>query len=279
MCVLNISYNHAQMVEKLIDGNPAVGPAFYQAVAVINTVSYAIGLAVVLGVGRRAFRAVGQLAGGRSADPPVDRRTVDRCLRIGDLAAAVAASLWILSGPIFPAWIELAVGPTSGVSGETYLHFIVSDALSGLIAATQSFYFTTYLVIRFCYPPLLTARPVEAADVQQLVSLAWRSRIYFGVAVAVPFVAVTAAAFMRDDRMPIAVLGGVGLVGFALAYFFDVALRGDLAALAGVMQPSGDMLGSGDSLDSFLSGSRRSHRPLTLDILHSDHFSTTIQST
>ena len=75
---------------------------------------------------------------------------------------------------------------------------------------------------------------------------------------AVPFIAVTAAAFMnQDDRTPIAVLGGIGLIGFALAYFFDVTLRGDLAALAGVINPSGDKLANSDSLDSYLTGSRR----------------------
>ncbi len=257
MCGLNIAYNHYQMIKRLIDNDPAAEPAFWQAVGVINTVSYAIGLGVVLWVARRAFRAAQQLAAGRPAVPPVDGRTIDRCLHIGDLAAATAASLWIVSGPLFPAWIELAVGPSAGVSGETYLHFAISDALSGLIAATQSFYITTFLAIRLCYPPLLQAEPVEAGEVQRLAALAWRSRVYFAVAVAVPFVAVTAAAFMRDDRQPIMVLSCVGLVGFALAYFFDVALRGDISALAGVIQPSGDMLGSGDSLDSFLTGSRK----------------------
>ncbi len=255
MCLLNIAYNNRQMIKDL---DAAVVPVFQQAVAVINTIGYAIGLSTTLLVGRPAFRAVSQLARGKKPDPPVGPAALGRCLWIGDTAALVAAALWIVSGPIFPLWIELSVGPSSGVTLETYVHFSISDALSGLIAATQCFYAMTFLVLRFCYPRLLQAGPIEAGELRRLESLAWRSRVYFGLAVAVPFIAVTAAAFMdRSDRMPIAVLGGVGLVGFGLAYFFDVSLRGDLAALASVISPSGDSLGAGDSLDSFLTGSRR----------------------
>jgi hypothetical protein len=258
MCVLNIAYNHEQLIKKLVESNPAVEPVFHLAVAVINAVGYAIGLTTTLWAGGPAFRAVGQLVRGRTPDPPVDHRTIGRCLWIGDTAAIVAAMLWIVSGPIFPTWIELAVGPSSGVSLETYVQFIVSDALSGLIAATQSFYVMTFLVMRFCYPPLLKTQPMDATQMRGLLSLAWRSRIYFGLAVAVPFIAVTAAAFIEGSgRWPIVVLGGIGLIGFALAYFFDVTLRGDLAALAGVINPSGDKLANSDSLDSFLTGSRR----------------------
>ena len=201
------------------------------------------------------------MAAGRKPDPPVSSRhgslLVDRRHR-----GAVAAALWIVSGPIFPLWLELAV-PSSGVTLDTYVRFSISDALSGLIAATQCFYAMTFLVLRFCYPRLLQAGTVEVGLVEgdqlrQLESLAWRSRIYFGLAVAVPFIAVVAAVFMGpNDRMPVVVLAGIGLAGFALAYFFDLSLRGDLAALAGVLSPSGDTLGSRDTLDSFLTSSRR----------------------
>jgi serine/threonine protein kinase len=229
MCLLNIKYNNNLLIRSL---NKAVEPVFDQAIAVVNAVGYVIGLSTTLLFGRWVFRAVRQAANYIKPDPPVTSRTLARCLWIGDVAAFVAAALWILSGPVFPLWLDLAV-PDSGVELDTYVKFTISDALSGLIAATQCFYAMTFLVLRFCYPRLLQTGAIETAELHHLESLAWRSRVYFGLAVAVPFLAVVASAFLEhDDRWSIMVLGGVGLFGFALAYFLDVSLRGDLAALS-----------------------------------------------
>jgi eukaryotic-like serine/threonine-protein kinase len=254
MCLLNIVYNSTEIMGTL---SPEARRVFVWEMVVVNSVSYAIGLSAVFYVGRPAFRAISQLAGGRKPEPPPDVKSLRRCLVIGDVAALVAAVLWTVSGPIFPAGIELAVGDTSGLTLQHTLHFVVSDALSGLIAATQCFYVMTFLAIRYCYPRLLQALPADAREIDGLLALARRSRTYFGLAVAAPFIAVMVMVFVNTDRWPVGVLGGVGLLGFALAYFFDVSLRGDLAALAGMMNPGGDALGSGDSFDQLVGSSRR----------------------
>jgi len=62
--------------------------------------------------------------------------------------------------------------------------------------------------------------------------------------VAVPFIAMAVVVGMDSDRGPIAVLAGIGLVGFSLAYFFDLSLRGDLAGGTGHGSSSGGKISS-----------------------------------
>ena len=42
-----------------------------------------------------------------------------------------------------------------------------------------------------------------------------------------------------------------------MAYLLDLTIRSDAAALAAAINPGGDPLFASDSIDSFLSGSRR----------------------
>ena len=59
------------------------------------------------------------------------------------------------------------------------------------------------------------------------------------------------------ERSVIAALSGIGLLGCGLAYWLDLVIRGDLTALAGTMNPGGDALLAGDTIDSLITGSRR----------------------
>ncbi len=81
-------------------------------------------------------------------------------------------------------------------------------------------------------------------------------RIVLGLTVAVPFVDLLAAVWVQFDRPVIAAMGAIGLAGCGIAYWLDLTIRGDLAALAAAINPSGDPLLGGESVDSFLSGSR-----------------------
>jgi len=73
----------------------------------------------------------------------------------------------------------------------------------------------------------------------------------------VPFLALEALLTIDVGRGVIGALAAIGFLGCALAYVLDLAIRADLSALATAMNPSGDALVAGDSLDSFLTGSRR----------------------
>lgn len=96
-----------------------------------------------------------------------------------------------------------------------------------------------------------------AQDAASLLKLGRRVWIYFGLAVAVPFLAVTVLVGLDIERGAIGALGIVGLFGFALSFWLALVIRNDVAALARAAQPSGMTLADGDDTsESFWANSR-----------------------
>jgi hypothetical protein len=182
---------------------------------------------------------------------------VRRLLTLGAVTAGVTAALWTISGFIFPAWTEYSAGEGTRVTFHHYIHFIASNLLCGLIAATQSYFVITFLSVRNDYPWLLRARAANADELNELASVARRGRLMLGLAVAIPFLAIIAALALHDETIIIGALAGLGLAGCGLAYGLDLTIRGDVAALASVISPGADPLLSNEGIDSRLTGSRR----------------------
>ncbi|HEV3138515.1 MAG TPA: serine/threonine-protein kinase, partial [Pirellulales bacterium] len=251
MCVLNIFYNWKEIMDRLGSDDKQ---AFLNLILGINSICYTLGLGYVFATRGKLFLTLGRLAGGAKVEPPPSTDLVRKCLTFGAATAMITALLWTISGFVIPAWIHFGAGAESKLSPEHFRHFVVSNLLCGMIAATQSYYVVTFFSVRFCYPWLLQARPADARDANDLADLARRNRIFLGLTVSVPFVAVLAFVQLSFDPEVISTLGAIGLFGCGLAYWLDLTIRGDLAALAASMDPSGDALLAGESHDSFLTG-------------------------
>ncbi len=254
MGMLIIAYTWLKIVTRL---SPEDQSVFQVQLLAINLVGYTLGLGYICTTRGRLFMMLARLARGEKVvTPSLD--LVRRSLTLGAATAAVTAGLWTISGFVFPIWMHLGAGAMSRLSGEDFAHFIVANLLCGMIAATQSYYVVTFLSVRNCYPWLIKARPADARELGELASLARMGRIVLGVTVSLPFIALAALLLLGDSgRAVIGALAAIGFLGCALAYLLDLAIRADLAALAAAMNPGGDVLGAGDSLDSFLTGSRR----------------------
>ncbi len=254
LSVLNIAYNWNEILNRLGSDDKHV---FMLQIMVINTVAYTLGLGYICVTRGKLFFTLARLAHGEKVDPPPPSDLVARCLTLGSATAMVTAVLWGTSGFIFPAWLRMSAGATSELSIELFRHFVVSNLLCGLISATQSYYVVTFFAVRFCYPWLVRARTPDAREVEDLAKLARRGRVFLALTVSVPFLAMAALVLINFDRPVIAALCGIGLLGCGLAYWLDLAIRGDLAALAATMNPGGDALLASDTIDSLLTGSRR----------------------
>jgi hypothetical protein len=255
MCVLNIAYNWRGIIRDL---GPDAQAHFIQFQIVgINLLAYTIGLGYVVYSRGRMLGVVARLAGGKKVEPPPSDDMLRRCLTFGGAVGVVTGVLWGLSGFILPAWLQLAAEAESQLTFQKFAHWIVSQLLCGMIAATQSYYVVAFLSVRYCYPWLLQSRVVDASAAAELGELARRGRVVLGFTVAVPFIALMAAGLINFDRLVILALGGVGLAGCGLAYLLDLNIRGDVAALAAAINPSGDPLFATDSVDSFTTRSRR----------------------
>jgi hypothetical protein len=221
----------------------------------VNTVVYIVALVVVLYTGGRLLQTVARLAGGRKDLPPPSAFMMRRCLTLGGIVAVLTAVLWTLSGFVFPAWMQYMHGAASRLTPEHYAHFIVSNLLCGMMAATQTYYVVTFMCLRYCYPWLLHARPADARETADLADLVRRGRIFLGVTLSVPFLALPAVVLINFHRAVIAGLGGVGLAACGVAYLLDLSIRADASALAAAINPSGDPLAT-ETADSFLTGTR-----------------------
>jgi len=179
---------------------------------------------------------------------------VRRCLTLGSATAVITALLWTTSGFVIPAWIHYGAGSTSQLSAEHYRHFVVSNLLCGMIAATQSYYVVTFLSVRFCYPWLLQARHTDAREVGELESVARRGRILLALTVAVPFLAFAALLMINFNRLVIGRPHGHRFCRLRPGVFAGSHDPRRLSALAGVMNPSGEPHFGTDTSDSFLTG-------------------------
>jgi serine/threonine protein kinase len=255
MSAFNASYNWAEIVKQL---SPEAQQLFFGTqILAVNGIAYTIGLGYILKTRSKLFGVLGRLARGESVSPPPDTELVRRCLQLGAATAAISTALWVVSGFVFPSWMRYGAGAASQISAAHYIHFIVSNMLCGLISATQSYYVVTFLSVRICYPWLLQARSADARDLPELAQLVRWGRVVLGLTVAVPFLALAALLLKDVERDVIGAIAATGFLGCALGYWLDLAIRGDVAALATAIHPSGDSLGAGDSVDSLLTGSRR----------------------
>ena len=256
LSLLNIAYNWNAILNRL---GPDDQRIFSFEIAVVNAVAYTLGLGYICLTRGKLFVALHRLAGGRPVEPAASAELAGRCLTLGLATAVVTAALWATSGFVFPAWIHFGAGITSQLSSEHFAHFVVSNVLCGLIAATQSYYVVTLFAVRFCYPWLLRGRTLQADEIADLARVSWRGRIFLALTLAIPFLAPLALVGINFDRGVIGALSAIGLAGCGLAYWLDNVIRGDVEALTLAMSPSGDTLLSSGSSDSFLtrSGPRR----------------------
>ena len=258
---LNIAYNYDEIVRSL--SAPAQRLFSEVQLMAVNAVAYLFGIALLLSLAWPMLRALKAANRGQKLEKEHWAKVRRRCLRYGDWAAGVSAAEWLVSGVVFPAWMQAYEGVGASLGYSHYLHFLVSQALCGILAATMTFFCVTFVMVRVVYPGLLRAAPAAETELSQLQSLGWRTWIYFGLAVSIPFLAVIFVWVERALRPQvetqpsgaIVVMAAVGLVGFILAFLMALAIRTDLEALVVAIRPPGETVG-GSLTDSLWTRSR-----------------------
>jgi len=252
--VMNIAYNRWQIIGKL---EPAAYDVFIRQVFVVNPIAYLAAIILLLSLAMPIVRSVRARAFGQAIGAEELFKARRRALSIGDWVAWVSAIEWTLSGVVFPLWLRLATVP---VKEPYYLHFLISQALCGLIAASLSFFVVSFLSARAFYPALVDPQDRDPEALARLRGLAQRTGVYFVLTVAAYFLSTFAVLWLAnstDDQIAIGVLGVIGFPTFILAYWLSSAIRRDLETLAIVALPPHDGPGFSSELsDSSWSISR-----------------------
>ena len=222
---LNILYNQAAV----IDARPDAQSTFETLMIVINGVLFPAALLIY---GRFAWpvsRTVRQLTNGMSVAPDRLADARRRCLRLGTVAPMVCVACWCLAGVMWPVSLDLLFG---WLPPEAHLHFLISLALCGLIAAVYPFFLVTHLALRGLMPVLLRAGlppPDEMAALDRLGRALGPNLL---AAAVVPFVGIaTLVVIDSHDRTTMKILVAFGLAGCAFAYVLERRIRRDLAAI------------------------------------------------
>ena len=125
--VFNFLYNREEILHRI----PSAEPVFMRIQAIINFIVYPLGMILGWWFSRSVAQAT-RLDRNSTRDPQSLTAQRKRCLDLGNIAAIVGLTLWLVAGPTYPISLHLMLGD---VPAAVYAHFIASLALCGLIAA------------------------------------------------------------------------------------------------------------------------------------------------
>jgi hypothetical protein len=262
----NLEFNSRNFIER--EGiDPRLGVYFNNVeVLPVNIVSFGLAITVVFRFAWPVLLAVRNLVHRKPVDPeslPAIRR---RALWIGDCAGWFGMSLWVLSGIVFPGWLNLRFGSHPQIDSQLYINFIASQIACGGISSTLTFFLLTYMCVRAFYPVLIVPGQSCPEEVENLVRLERRCNRTLILAGFFAFFAMLLLAFWMTSVKPLETsvqlwmmgLSGIGAASCYFAYLALQKIRGDLQYIAIALDPGREsqMSSSTESVDSFWTGTR-----------------------
>ncbi|MFO1095432.1 MAG: serine/threonine-protein kinase [Planctomycetaceae bacterium] len=232
----NWIYNDAVLEDLKIEG---LMEEFHGWVLVLNVISFPLGIAIGIWLATRvvtAVKTVQQLRGGPKEDTFRLRRA---CLRLGEHAAILSITLWIICGVLYPTILNWK---RPEVPDFIFALFIGSLTICGLIAAVYPFFLVTYSAVHGLYPVFVQCGVCDQRDGAELHRLSNRLKLYFSGALLVPLLAVFGIFISSLGRVQTSVekmsmfivcIGGFIAAGVTYSYFRR--LETHLAALERVV--------------------------------------------
>ncbi|MGW4089953.1 serine/threonine-protein kinase [Nocardia sp. NPDC004750] len=232
----NIQHNQHLIISRMTE---EAQQTFLVITGVVNAIFFPVGIALVLYMARYVLTVTRGLRKGRRYDPETLRRARRDALLMGDRAVAVAFSLWVLAGLIFPIALQVSTGD---ISAQAVVHFFSSLVVCGAIALAYPFFLLTFYLVRCVYPLFLRHGDISPEDAVWLRGLDRRCNGYLAVAASVPLLAVTGVTFLPPSDIPsvivaVRLLCVGGIIAFVGTYLLFRALEADLRALERVVDP------------------------------------------
>jgi hypothetical protein len=237
--VVNISYNSTRIVHDLTPQQQAV---FGRLALAYNALTYPLCLLIlwrlVVPV-LRVWRRLGE--SGPGVEPAAVEEARRRVLRWPLWVVGLSCAGWLPGGLLFPLGLHILAGP---LPGEVFGHFVVSFAISGLIALTYALFAVQFVVLLGIYPRLwVDARNLCGRAAVELAPLGRRLGLFQLLAGLIPLAgAVLLIRVAPEDLTPVdyralrvllLALIALGMVGFGVTSAVSRELRQVLAAWTG----------------------------------------------
>jgi eukaryotic-like serine/threonine-protein kinase len=227
---LNIAYNAEEILRHIQD--PQVLRVFKIQVVTVNLIAYAIGIGIPIVLAWPVMRAVKRRLRNPSADVGDASRWRERSLRLGRYIALVTAVEWLISGLVFPIWLQFALKTPVGLDARQYVHFFGSQSVCGLLAATASFFLVTWYSVRVLTPALVDQDNDDPSMGRALDRLSLASGRYTRLtAAAMPLAHVLMPLVRTESRWSFFVLGLLGLLAWGLAFLVSQRIQRSIRAL------------------------------------------------
>ncbi|MBF6208085.1 MULTISPECIES: serine/threonine-protein kinase [Nocardia] len=239
----NIQHNENLIISRMTEDAQRT---FLVITGTVNAIFFPAGIALVLYMARYVLTVPRGLRKGRRYDPETLQRARKDALLMGDRAVAVAFSLWVLAGLIFPLALQVSTGD---ISTPAMVHFFSSLVVCGAIAVAYPFFLLTFYMVRCIYPLFLRHGDISPEDAVWLRGLDRRCNRYLAVAASVPLLAVAGVTFLPPPDIPsvifaVRLLCVGGIIAFVGTYLLFRALEADLHALERVVDPESAAMGA-----------------------------------
>lgn len=232
--VLNVSYNLSVVARSLTDVQKKM---FMELVMLYNLVAYPVALLIFAWVVLRVRRAWQAMHGTQPLPAGEAAQARRKALRLPLWMAGLTIGGWMPGGVLFPAVIAARTEP---LDARTWMHFIVSFTLSGLIALAYSLCGSQFVVQRALYPRLWDdVRQFTTVVRQELAPMAARLSGIQALAGSIPLVAAVLMLVLGGNEMHPAfrwIVTGLiilGLIGYQLAMHVTRSLTDTTVALTG----------------------------------------------
>jgi hypothetical protein len=221
----NWFYNESVLRNLPIDHPKRFFEDFHFWVYVLNGIAFPVGIGIGIWLTMRvvtAAKTVQELRGGPKEDTFRMRRA---CLRLGEHAAIMSITLWIICGLLYPYILKM-IEPN--LPNFVFALFIGSLSICGLIAAVYPFFLVTYSAVHGLYPVFVQCGVCDQRDAGELRRLTNRLVLYFAGAMLVPLLAAFGVflSSLGREQMPIekitmflVFIGGFAAAGVTYKYF------------------------------------------------------------
>jgi hypothetical protein len=235
--MFNYYYNHRAIIDPIAEESPELIAVFESTVLAINSVAFPLGIVISILIVRPIAVAL-RRPNDRSSPAVVDGRIARRALRLAHYAAIVGILEWGIAGLTYPLVLHMLV-PALPLS--TYWKFMLSLAISGLIAAAYPFFLVLRYSLRVLYPALLQQWPALEVDRRGLAATSRIAGVYLLMAGTVPMLGVLALVFISQQQQTVQLALGIvvaaGLYGFFRAWLMYRSSQHDINALIAVGAP------------------------------------------
>ncbi len=225
----NFHYNRSE----ILDVMPEADPMFMRIQWIVNLIAFPTGILSAIWLIRRVTEAT-RVSNARTISAEDIEELRQRCLRLGNVAAAVGLTLWLIAAPVYPLALHLTRGK---VPMSIYSHFLASLTLCGLIAAAYPFFMVSLIALRCLYPSLVQWSAMSATELPNLRKLSQSAWFHLFLAAAVPMLAVMILALTGlNRRFALVILAISGTVGFAFTTTAFRLVQNDLQVLTKLVE-------------------------------------------